>query len=265
MAVDGHRSDDFRTLIFLTEDAGRTWKNIAGDLPAKEPVEVVTEALLNKETLYAGTEFGLYVTVDRGAHWVRLNGRSLPAAPVDDLVIHPRERDLVVATHGRSIYILDDVSPIAQLTPENRAKPLVLFKPMPATPRLYAGRNYGGGAGIFRASNPAMGAAITYWLRDGNPDGVSLSIADPSGAGIREISGPGRPGLNRVVWDLQADRKHRIPTIDAGRLGQTQFVAAGDYKVTATLDTGTPGRPEKAETVVTVKTAPADPGGTAAR
>jgi len=260
MAVDGHRSDDFRTLIFLTEDAGRTWKSIAGDLPAKEPVEVVTEALLNKETLYAGTEFGLYATVDRGAHWVRLNGRSLPSAPVDDLVIHPTQRDLVVATHGRSIYILDDVSPIAQLTAENRAKPLVLFKPMPATPRLYTGRNYGGGAGIFRASNPAMGAAITYWLRDGNPDGVSLSIADPSGAAIREISGPGRPGLNRVVWDLQADRKHRIPTIDANRLGQTQFVAAGDYKVTATLDTGTPGRPEKAETVVTVKAAPADPG-----
>src|SRR6185436_9619253 len=107
LAVHGHRSDDFRDLLFLTEDAGRTWKSIAGDLPPNETVEVVTEALLNKETLYAGTEFGLYVTVDRGGHWVRLNGKSLPAAPVDDLVIHPRERDLVVATHGRSIYILD--------------------------------------------------------------------------------------------------------------------------------------------------------------
>ena len=258
LAVDGHRSDDFRNLLFMTEDAGRTWKSIVGDLPPNQTVEVVTEALASKDTLYAGTEFGLYVTVDRGAHWVRLNGKSLPPAPVDDIVIQPRERDLVVGTHGRSIYILDDVTPLAQLTPENRAKPLVLFKPLPATPRLYAGRNYGGGAGIFRASNPAMGATLTYWLRDANPDGVSLSIADPGGATIREINGPGRPGLNRVVWDLQADRKHRIPTIDTGRLGQTQFVAAGDYKVTATLDTGTPGRPEKSETTVTVKAAPTD-------
>ena len=261
VAVDGHRSDDFRTLLFLTEDAGRSWRSIAGDLPPKEPVEVVVEAILNKETLFAGTEFGLYVTVDRGAHWVRLNGKSLPPAPVDDLVIHPRERDLVVGTHGRSIYILDDVTPIAQLTAENRAKPLVLFKPMAATPRLYTGRNYGGGAGLFRASNPAMGATITYWLKEGNPDGVSLSIADASGATIREINGPGRPGLNRVVWDLQADRKHRIPTIDTNRLGQTQFVPAGDYKVSATLDTGTPGRPEKSETTVTVKAPPTDPPG----
>jgi photosystem II stability/assembly factor-like uncharacterized protein len=265
LAVDGHRSDDFRDLLFLTEDAGRTWKSIVGDLPPNETVEVVTEALLNKETLYAGTEFGLYVTVDRGAHWVRLNGKSLPAAPVDDLVIHPRERDLVVATHGRSIYILDDITPIAQLTAENRAKPLVLFKPMPATPRLYAGRNYGGGAGIFRAANPQAGAAITYWLRDGNPDGVSLSIATPSGTTVRELKGSGRPGLNRVFWDLQADRKDRIPTVDAGRLGQTQFVAAGDYKITATLDTGTPGRPEKSETTVTVKPAPQDEPPSAAR
>jgi photosystem II stability/assembly factor-like uncharacterized protein len=259
LAVDGHRSDDFRDLLFLTEDAGRSWRSIVGDLPPNETVEVVTEALLNKETLYAGTEFGLYVTVDRGAHWVRINGKSLPPAPVDDLVIHPRERDLVVATHGRSIYILDDITPIAQLTAENRAKPLVLFKPMPATPRLYAGRNYGGGAGIFRAANPLAGAAITYWLRDGNPDGVKLSISGPSGATVRELNGPGRPGLNRVFWDLQADRKDRIPTIDAGRLGQTQFVAAGDYKVAATLDTGTPGRPEKSETILTVKPAPTDP------
>ncbi|HYV20844.1 MAG TPA: hypothetical protein VFC25_17650 [Verrucomicrobiae bacterium] len=265
LAVDGHRTDDFRNLLFLTEDAGRSWKSIVGDLPPNETVEVVTEALMNKETLYAGTEFGLYVTVDRGAHWVRLNGKSLPPAPVDDIVIQPRERDLVVATHGRSIYILDDATPLAQLTAENRAKPLVLFRPMAATPRLYAGRNYGGGAGIFRAPNPQAGVALTYWLREANPDGVSLSIESPSGGKVRDLNGPGRAGLNRVFWDLQADRKDRIPTVDAGRLGQTEFVPAGDYKITATLDTGVTGKSESSETTVTVKAAPKDepPAGTA--
>jgi hypothetical protein len=152
--------------------------------------------------------------------------------------------------------VLDVVTPLAQLTPEVRQRPLYLFEPLQATPRLYAGRNYGSGAGLFRAPNPAMGAVLTYWLRDGNPDGVKLSISDPSGAKVRDLSGPGRPGLNRVTWDLQADPKDRIATVDANRLGQTQFVPAGDYTVSASLDTGSPARPEKMERKVTVKPAP---------
>jgi hypothetical protein len=198
IAVDGHRSDVFRPMIFMTRDGGRSWKSIAGDLPADQPIDVVIETFLNPEALDAGGEHGLWVTLDRGAHWVRLNGSSLPAVPVDDLVIHPRERDLVVATHGRSLYILDDVTPIAQLTQESRNKPLHVFAPMPAKPRLYTGRNYGAGAGIFRASNPPPGAPITYWLRDGSPDGVKIAISDPAGATVRELPAP-RPGLNRVV------------------------------------------------------------------
>jgi len=179
---------------------------------------------------------------------------------VDDLVIHPRERDLVVATHGRSLYILDDVTPIAQLSQEVRNRPLAVFPPLPARPRLLASRGYGGGAGIFRASNPPLGAAITYWLRDGNPDGVKIAVADPAGTVIRELSSSGRPGLNRIVWDLQADVKHRIPTVDAQQMDQTQFVPEGDYKLTLTLPATAPGaRPEKAETTVKVLRAPNAP------
>ncbi|HUD72035.1 MAG TPA: hypothetical protein VMQ62_08740 [Dongiaceae bacterium] len=256
VAVDGHRSDIFRPIILKTRDAGRTWTSVAGDLPDGEPVDVVIETFLNPDALYAGTEHGLFVTVDGGTHWVRMNGTSLPAVPVDDLVIHPRERDLVVATHGRSLYIMDDVTPIAQLTPETRARPLAVFAPMPATPRLYSGRGYGGGAGIFRAPNPPMGAAITYWLRDGNPDGVKIAVSDPSGAVIRELTGPGRPGLNRVTWDLQLDAKHRIPTVDERRFDQPAFVPAGEYGIKVTLPTGVPGQSEKAETKVKVLPAP---------
>lgn len=260
MTVDGHRSDVDRTIVLMTEDAGRTWQSIAGDLPPNEPAEVVIEAFLDRQTLYVGTEFGLYVTVDRGRHWVRMNGASLPSVPVDDLVIHPRERDLVVATHGRSLYILDDVTPIARLTQEVRNRPLAVFPPLPARPRLFASRGYGGGAGIFRASNPPMGGVITYWLREGNPDGVKIALADPAGTVVRELSSSGRPGFNRVVWDLQADVKHRIPTVDAQQLGQSQFVPEGDYKITVTLPAKAPGlKPEKAETTIKVLRAPNAP------
>jgi len=260
MTVDGHRSDVDHTIVLMTEDAGRTWKSIAGDLPPDEPAEVVIEAFLDRQTLYAGTEFGLYVTVDRGRHWVRMNGKSLPSVPVDDLVIHPRERDLVVATHGRSLYVLDDVTPIARLTQEVRNRPLAVFPPLPARPRLFASRGYGGGAGIFRVSNPPMGAAITYWLREGHPDGVKIAVADPAGTVVRELSSSGRPGLNRVVWDLQADVKHRIPTVDAQQLDQSQFVPEGDYKITVTLPAKAPGlKPEKSETTVKVLRAPNAP------
>ena len=257
MAVDGHRSDVFRTILLMTEDAGRSWRSITGDLPPNEPAQVVIETIISPQVLYAGTEFGLYVTVDRGRHWVRLNGSTLPPAPIDDLVIHPRERDLVVATHGRSLYICDDVTPLAQLTQEVRNQKLVLFDPLPGRPRLYAGRGYGGGAGIFRAPNPSPGAILNYWLRDGNPDGVKITIAGPSGSPIRDLTGPGRPGLNRVVWDLQADAKHRIPTVDAQRLGQTQFVPDGDYKIAVTLAGAAPGTvPDKAEKILKVLKAP---------
>ena len=260
MTVDGHRSDVDRTIVLMTEDAGRTWKSIAGDLPPEEPAEVVTEAILDRQTLYVGTEFGLYVTVDRGRHWVRLNGKSLPAVPVDDLVIHPRERDLVVATHGRSLYILDDITPIARLTQEVRNRALQVFPPLPVRPRLYASRGYGGGAGIFRAANPPLGAALTYWLRDSQPDGVTIAVADQAGTVVRELKSGGRPGLNRVVWDLQADVKHRIPTVDAQQLGQTQFVPAGDYTITVTLPAKAPGlKPEKSETTLKVLSAPNAP------
>jgi hypothetical protein len=102
-----------------------------------------------------------------------------------------------------------------------------------------------------------MGASITYWLRDGNPDGVKIAIADPGGAVIREISGSGRPGLNRVIWDLQTEVKHRIPTVDSQQMDQTQFVPEGDYKVTVTLPSSSPGgRPDKADTTVKVLKAP---------
>ncbi len=250
VSVDGHRSDVFRTIILMTEDAGRTWKSIVGDLPPNEPVEVVLEDPGSGKVLYAGTESGLYVTLDRGAHWVRLNGKSLPPVPVDDLVMHPREKDLVVGTHGRSIYVLDDASVFAQLTQELRNRPLALLEILPGRPRLYGRRSYGDGQAGFRAPNPPMGATVNFWVREDTGESASISIADARGRVLREIGAPARRGLNRAVWDLQADPKHLVPTIESQYFGQPEFVPAGEYTVTVTVGE------EKSEAKVQVLPAP---------
>jgi hypothetical protein len=151
-------------------------------------------------------------------------------------VQHPRERDLVVGTHGRSVYVLDDASVFAQLTQEVRNRPLALLETLPGTPRLYRRRSYGMGQAIFRAENPPLGATINFWVRDAAGEKVRIRIADLRGTALRELDAIARRGLNRVVWDLQADEKHRIPRVDTARLGQTQFVPPGSYRVTISMD-----------------------------
>jgi hypothetical protein len=236
VAVDGHRSDVFRPLVLASRDLGRTWTEITGDLPAGGPVKSLLEDLENPDVLYCGTEFGCFVTLDRGQHWVRLNGTSMPPAPVDDIVMQPREHDLVVGTHGRSLYVLDDASMFAELRPEVRSQKLALLDIRPARPRLYAGRAYGTGNANFRAKNPPKGAIINFWVASDAGHKVALSIADSTGLVVRELSATASQGLNRVVWDLQADAKQRFVGFDESQLGQTQFVPAGTYTVTARLD-----------------------------
>ena len=235
MAIDGHRSDVMTTLILMTANLGKTWSNITGDLPKDEPVQVVIEDPSNRDVLYCGTQFFAYASFDRGAHWLKLNGTSLPPAPVHDMVIHPRERDLVVGTHGRSIWILDDISMFGQLTPENRARALALFDMMPARPRIRAGRAYGNAQGIFRAGNPPMGAYVNYWVRENAGDPVSVTVADSTGFVVRELDGTSRTGLNRIVWDLRPDKKHAFSPGPNQEPGPEQFVPAGTYKVTVKM------------------------------
>jgi photosystem II stability/assembly factor-like uncharacterized protein len=235
VAVDGHRSDVNTPIALMTTNLGKSWTSIAGDLPVGEPVQVVIEDPANQDVLYCGTQFCAYVSLDRGAHWLRLNDESLPPAPVHDMVIHPRERDLVVATHGRSIWVLDDISMFSQLTPAARAKALAVFDILPATPRIYAPVSYGNAQGIFRAKNPPMGAAINYWVREDKGDAVSLSVADSTGFVWREMDGPSHAGLNRVVWDLRPDKKHAFNPSPNQEPGPEQFVPAGKYKITVKM------------------------------
>ncbi len=236
VAIDGHRSNDFVPRLVMTTDAGRTWTSVAGDLPtglSGDVVKCVREDVVNRDVLYVGTERSAFVTIDRGRHWVRLNADTLPTVAVDDLVLHPRERDLVAGTHGRSIWILDDVSCLSQLTPAVVQSEFHLFEPMPGKPRLRM--DYGGlwGHRIFRGKNPPMGARLTYWIRDYTGDEVKLTISDARGQAVCELKGTNRPGINRVVWDLQPEKHARFRTPDSEWLGQLQFVPAGEYTVNA--------------------------------
>ncbi|MBI3721488.1 MAG: hypothetical protein HY248_02960 [Fimbriimonas ginsengisoli] len=231
VTIDGHRSDDFHPYVLVTRDLGRTWTSIAADLPKDSPVLVVREDPVNAKLLFAGTEFGIWTSLDGGAHWVRL-GERLPTVAVDDIAIHPREHDLVVGTHGRSIWVMDDISPLEQWSAV-AADSIAFFAPRGALE--FYGMGLGGiwGQRMFRAKNPAFGAYFNYWLASEQEDGASLTIADTAGVTVRKLTGPATRGLHRVVWDLQAgEERERISRPEWA--GQPLFVPPGRYTVTLT-------------------------------
>ncbi|MHB8094402.1 MAG: VPS10 domain-containing protein [Candidatus Aminicenantales bacterium] len=207
VSFDAHRLDNFAPFIYATTDYGRTWKPVVrGIPPANGVVHALREHHRNPDLLFAGTETGLFVTFDRGANWepLRLN---LPTVPVHDIAIHPRDNDLILATHGRSIWILDDIMPLEKLA-EAKAGALHLFDIRTAVAwRIYDTRRDHGGPGykLFIAPNPPYGALINYKVNAVPADAksVRISIEDGSGAVIRQMEGPANPGVNRVAWDLR--------------------------------------------------------------
>ncbi len=231
LAIDGHRTNVFDPYLLVTRDGGKSWQSIVGDLPRTAPVNVVREDLSNPKLLFAGTEFGIWMTLDGGTHWVRL-GEGLPTVAVDDIVIHPRERDLVIGTHGRSVYVLDDITPYERWTAGTLADSVTFFVPRPATAYLH--RTIGGvwGQRVYTAKNPPFGAYLNYFVRDWTGEGVSIGVADSAGTVLRTLTGPGTQGLHRVVWDLQGEPKQRIDSPEWSN--QPAFVRPGTYTVTLT-------------------------------
>ncbi|MCW5936962.1 MAG: hypothetical protein KIT11_06630 [Fimbriimonadaceae bacterium] len=234
-SIDGHRSDDMDPLILATEDWGRTWTDVTGDLPKGRSVKVVREDLFSPDVLYCGTENAAYVTLDRGRTWVRMNGKALPPTPVDDIKQHPRETDVVLGTHGRSIYVLDSGAFFSQLTPEVLASPLHLFDLQPRRP-IYR-LNYQGlwSHKIFRAANPSIGPRIDYWIGEYTGEEVKVKIEDAKGNTVRELSGSNAAGWNRVTWDLQPEDWLKQPDQNQDVLFNPFHVQPGDYQVTVTM------------------------------
>ncbi len=230
-AFDGHRTGDNHAYLLETRDGGKTWRSAAGDLPAQGPVRVVREDPENERLLFAGTEFGAFVSLDRGRRWLPLRPEGFPSVQFHDLQIQPRDRDLVAATHGRSIYILDDITGLEQLTPEVMAKPAVLLKPRPAHGSYMRPRGGMWGDDQFGAANGGPQATLNYWIKERDREGVKLTVKDSLGHVVRELEGPAEAGLNRVTWDLSRDKEQRYDTIDADRTGQFVFVPAGTYDI----------------------------------
>ncbi len=212
IAVDQHRLDDPRPYAFMTEDFGQTWRPIAPGL--RGSVHVVREDPRQPSLLYAGTELGIFASFDGGLGWTDLR-LGQPPLPVVDLVIQPRANDLIIATHSRGFFILDDVTPLQGLAAAV-GQPAVLFAPVPPVRFNPASDTSTLGDAVFVAPNKPYGAILSYYL-DGSAAGkpVTIEVLDASGTVLKSLTGPSEAGINRVVWDLSEDLKRVLAEIKA--------------------------------------------------
>jgi photosystem II stability/assembly factor-like uncharacterized protein len=203
VSFDAHRDGDFAPYIFRTTDFGKTWTSIVAGFPADDAsIRSLADYPGRPSVLFAGTERAVFVTHDSGGHWTKLTA-NLPTTRYDDIVVQPRTKDLVLGTHGRGIWILDDASPIADWTPAVAARRAHLFDVPRATLMLYWEDVSNMNHYFFTAANPAEGATFTYHL--GQPaQKVRLVVTNPGGRVVRELTGPGTAGaIHRVNWDLR--------------------------------------------------------------
>jgi photosystem II stability/assembly factor-like uncharacterized protein len=207
LTFDGHRSDLFRPFVFKTADYGQTWADISGNLPEGGPVYVIREDLKNKNLLFVGTEYDVFYTLDGGMNWADIS-LNMPTVAFHDLLIHPRDNDLIAGTHGRGIWILDDISPLQQSTEKVLASEVFLFENgRQGTQWLDIGRGgYGRGNLYFAGENPPPGAAIDFYLREKPSGPVEVEIADATGKLTTTYKlKDAAAGLNRLRWDMRFD------------------------------------------------------------
>ncbi len=268
VAMDNHKEGDFKPYLFKSTDRGLTWKSIASNLPEKTLVWRVVQDHVKPELLFAATEFGIYFTVDSGNNWMKVSGA--PTISFRDLVIQKRENDLVAASFGRSFFVLDDYSPLRNVSEEKLKEDAILF----ATPDAlwYRPKNIisSQGTANYAADNPDFGAIFTYFLKDGfesmkskrkklekektkaNQDipfpgwdeleaekneekpKVWLTIKDEQGNVVRKIEGKSGKGIHRVAWDLKQASKRTVrmgQSGGSGRFSGGYLVSPGTYSV----------------------------------
>ena len=214
VAFDDHRSDDYKAYVYRTDDGGTTWQPITAGLP-ESPVRALKEDPRNQDLLFAGTESGLWYSLDRGASWNKLKNK-LPDVPVADIEIQPRTRELILGTHGRSIYLMN-IAPLEEMTKEVAAAPAHLFKPLPATTFNHLEHRDFLAQGTYVGANPPRGALLDYYLARPAPE-ARLVVQDRDGRIVRELSGSGEAGLHRVVWDLRFAPPPQMPRAERQRL-----------------------------------------------
>ncbi|HEY9517211.1 MAG TPA: hypothetical protein VIQ74_16180, partial [Gemmatimonadaceae bacterium] len=264
---------DYQPYIYRTDDYGKSWTRLttgSNGIPANEPTRVVRESPAREGLLFAGTEFGAYVSFDNGAHWRHLQ-LGLPVTPITDMRIF--RHDLVLSTQGRSFWILDDITPFEQITTAIASANAHLFTPRTA----YRFRYRNGGRDAAAPEYPPPGAMIDYSLGDGGARSVTLEVFDSAGKLIRRLTSKRatsdssrtssddlvtagtpelstRPGLHRVIWDL----RHAGAWSEGagGRGGRGPLVVPGNYRLRLTVDTSAASKPWVATTSLTVRADP---------
>ncbi|MDH3243439.1 MAG: hypothetical protein OEM26_02380 [Saprospiraceae bacterium] len=218
VTFDGHRSDNFQPWIFRGENYGDQWKNLTASLPPQEVLRVVREDRINPNLLFLGSETGIWISVNGGGSWQRLMGK-MPTVSVYDMLVHPRDNDLIAGTHGRSMWVMDDISPLQQLDSRVLSSPAWLFDQKVAT--IWENTSRGGQRGHFwfAGENPPTirntssiprarfdsDVMISYYLGSVLQDTPTLEISDPNGAFRFQTNLDNTPGIHRYMWNREFD------------------------------------------------------------
>lgn len=202
-AINNYRNDDYTNYVYRSTDFGETWTAITEGLPAERVARTIREDPRVPHVLYLGAELGLFISLNHGDQWMELKN-NLPTVAVNDLVVHPRDNDLVLGTHSRGIWILDNMTPFQEATPEVMQAEAHLFTQAPAAMIHYTRERGHAGDMIFYGENPPAGAMIDYVLRDTvATDAVTLSIHTSDGQLVRELKPDTTSGIHRALWDFR--------------------------------------------------------------
>ena len=236
-AFDRHTSGDMNPWVYRTTDLGKTWTRIVGpEQGVRGYAHVVREDLVRKDLLFVGTELGLWISVDGGATWAEFKGSDFPAVAVRDMQIQPRDGDLVLATHGRGIWIIDDLTPLRALSQQVLAQDAAFLPWRPTQQRIVGQGGWSEGDATFTGSNPASGAVITYYQRTRHLFGpIKLEILDAQGKLVDVVPASKRRGINRISWTMQV-KPPRVPRAATLAFGGSQGprVVPGTYTVRLT-------------------------------
>src|SRR5438105_2712047 len=213
-AFDRHTFGDMSPYVFRTTDYGKTWTPLVNAQDAKGVrgyAHVIKEDLETPDLLFLGTEFGLWVSIDGGKNWAQFKGNHFPAVAVRDLAIQPRENDLVLATHGRGIWIVDDIVPLRNLTNDVTSQDVAFVSARPVQQRIEGSGGWANGDAVFVGDNPPDAAVITYYQKTRHLFGkLKIEILDSAKRVVDEVPASKRSGLNRVTWSMR-EKPPRVP------------------------------------------------------
>jgi photosystem II stability/assembly factor-like uncharacterized protein len=239
VTFDAHTFGDMKPYVYKTTDYGQTWTPLASEAsPMRGYAHVVKEDLVNRDLLFVGTEFGLWVSLDGGRQWAQYKGGDMPSVAVRDLAIHPRDHDLVIATHGRGIWIIDDITPLRVLTPDALAKDVFFIQARPTFQSISGGGGWPGGDAEFVGDNPTDEAIVTYYQRRRHIFGdLKIEVFDSDGKLLGTIPSSKRRGLSRTTWSMRLPSP-RVPTAASADFGAAYGprVLPGTYTVKMTND-----------------------------